>query len=94
MITERELVDRHVLCNQNSVVEHLLRTDESLIDNICNLDNEVLEWWLVTDWLAEQLAEQGETIIDDYGCYWWGRQTSGQAICMDAVMTSICENFQ
>ncbi|MDL2320111.1 hypothetical protein LJC45_03150 [Alistipes sp. OttesenSCG-928-B03] len=91
---EKRLVEHHVLYEQNSVIEKLLQSDECLIDNICNLDdNEVLEWWLVTEWLAEQLKEQGEVIIDDYGCYWWGRQTSGQAIYMDAVIAEICSSF-
>lgn len=95
MKAEQELVRNHVLYAQGSVVEHLLKTDECLIDYIFNLeDAEVMEWWLVTDWLAERLKEQGEVIIDDYGCCWWGRTCSGQAIYMDAVMTDIVRSFE
>lgn len=95
MKAEQELVRNHVLHAQGNVVEHLLKTDESLIDYIFNLeDAEVMEWWLVTDWLSERLKEQGEVIIDDYGCCWWGRQSSGQAIYMDAVMTDIVRSLE
>ena len=45
-----------------------------------------MEWWLIDSWLAERLKEQGEVIIEEYGCYWWGRQSSGQAIYMDGVI--------
>lgn len=94
MKAEQELVRNHILYAQGSVVEYLLKTDECLIDYIYNLeDAEVMEWWLVTDWLAERLKEQGGVIIDDYGCYWWGRTCSGQAIYMDAVMTEIVRSF-
>ena len=93
MLTERELVNNHVLCGQSTVVEALIKTgaipDESLYGEYW----EVMEWWLVTRWLAEKLQEQGEVIIENCGCHWWGRQCSGQAIYLDAVMTDIVESF-
>lgn len=54
---------------------------------------EILEWWLVTSWMAERLKEQGETILDnDYGI-WWGRSCSGQSITCDGVIRSIAEGL-
>ena len=35
--------------------------------------DDVMEWWLIDSWLAERLKEQGEVIIEEYGCFWWGR---------------------
>lgn len=49
----------------------------------------VKEWWLVTPYMAELLKEKGEVILSDYGCYWWGRTTSGQALYMDGVIQEI-----
>ena len=40
-------------------------------------------------YLARELKEQGEVIIDALGCHWWGRTTSGQAIYMDGVIQKI-----
>mgnify|MGYP000244214426 CR=1 FL=1 len=54
--------------------------------------DDVMEWWLIDSWLAERLKAQGEVIIEEYGCYWWGRQSSGQAIYMDGVIQEICGN--
>ena len=91
---EKQLVANHVLYEQNAVVEELMKADCGLIDHIHNLDDEeILEWWLVTDWLAELLIENGECVLSEYGCNWWGRTQSGQAIYMDAVMTNICTSF-
>ncbi len=87
------MVNHHVLYEQNLVIDELIRhgalQDESLYDEWWN----VMEWWLVTPYLAELLKGEGEVIIGEHDCYWWGRQTSGQAIYMDAVMTYICESF-
>ncbi|WP_298062160.1 hypothetical protein [uncultured Rikenella sp.] len=90
----RTLVENHVLYPQSTVVEELIQCGkldcESLYDTGC----EVLEWWLVSDWLTDKLRGQGEVIIDDYGCCWWGRTTSGQAVYMDGVMAEICGGME
>jgi len=93
MLTEKLLVDRHVLCGQSYVINELLKHEAISYDSIHNFDEEVLEWWLVTDFLSEYLKAEGETIIEDLDCHWWGRRCSGQAIYMDAVMTQICASF-
>ncbi len=53
--------------------------------------DEIMEWWLITPFMAHLLNEYGEITISEYGCHWWGRQTSGQAIYMDAVIRKIAE---
>ena len=72
-----------------------MRHDESLWEELQNLDenSEIMEWWLVTPYMAELLKEKGEVILSDYDCYWWGRQTSGQALYMDGV-TKTQRGFQ
>ena len=90
-MTANEITDRLILDNQNLVVEELMRHDESLLDSLQNFNDstEVLEWWLVTPYLKEK----GEVILSDYDCYWWGRQTSGQALYMDGVIQEIAEQI-
>ena len=91
MINEREIVHNHILHNQSTVVEELIKSgiipDEALYGEWY----EVMEWWLVTPYLAQLLADECEVIIEDCGCHWWGRQCSGQAIYLDAVITEICQ---
>ena len=95
-MTANEITDRLILDNQNLVIEELMRHDESLWEELQNLDenSEIMEWWLVTPYMAELLKEKGEVILSDYDCYWWGRQTSGQALYMDGVIQEIAEHMR
>ena len=90
-MTANEITDRLILDNQNLVVEELMRHDESLLDSLQNFDenSEIMEWWLVTPYMAELLKENGEVILAAYDCCWWGRTTSGQALYMDGVIQEI-----
>ena len=47
---------------------------------------EIMEWWHVDKWLGGQLADRGEVVLEGEI---WGRETSGQAICLDSVMEEI-----
>lgn len=50
---------------------------------------EIYEWWFVTQWLYERLKKAGEPVMDsDYG-YLWGRTCTGQAISLDRVIQDI-----
>jgi hypothetical protein len=51
---------------------------------------EALEWWLVASPLANRLKSAGELIMEAYGVFFWGRQTSGQAVKMDSVIQDVC----
>jgi hypothetical protein len=53
---------------------------------------EVFEWWAVSTWLAEKLEEEGECIINQESI--WGRQTTGQAILLDYVISKICAKLE
>lgn len=56
---------------------------------------ETLEYWAVTDWLAEHLEALGEPVVYDWcGLTIWGRQTSGQAISIDSVMLYLATNLK
>jgi hypothetical protein len=55
---------------------------------------EIFEWWLVSNWLYERLRAAGEPVIDsDYG-YLWGRTCTGQAIALDSVIERIYDELQ
>src|SRR5690606_29795234 len=54
---------------------------------------EVYEWWLVSDWLADRLKEIGEPVlVNDYG-QWWGRCTTGQGYLMDGTLQKVAARF-
>jgi hypothetical protein len=57
-----------------------------------------LEFWIVSDWLADELLAQGETVVKDFmGMDIWGRCTGGlfgTSITMDGVIKRIHEESQ
>lgn len=73
---------------------------DSLIDSRNDLlratwqRQEVIEWWLVSDWLAEKLTGHREPTVSDGDGSYWGRTISGQAIKMDEMIHQICEDLQ
>ncbi len=94
MVTEQELVRRHVLYNQSTIVPELIQAGTLPDESLHAEWYEVIEWWLVTPFLAELLKSENEIVLEEHDCHWWGRTCSGQAIHMDRVMTSICESFE
>lgn len=86
----QRIVQNCVLKNQSTVIEEMIRANLISEEYLYPFVDDVMEWWLIDSWLAERLKEQGEVIIEEYGCYWWGRQSSGQAIYMDCVIQEIC----
>jgi len=51
---------------------------------------EIYEHWIVSDWLADRLAEKGEKVDKDFaGLTVWARTTAGQGIALDAVIQAI-----
>ena len=56
---------------------------------------EVYEHWLVTEWLADRLEEQGQKVLRDFfGLTVWCRCTTGQAILLDHVISKIAEEME
>lgn len=88
-----------------SIVKNLLGSNISVLVRDLNEDaiedikdecedeyGKICEWWFVDESLGERLEDKGEVAIK-YGFEWmWGRQTSGQAIYMDAVIEKIAED--
>ena len=50
---------------------------------------EVYEWWRVSKWFADKLAEAGEVVLDNAYGYWWGRTCTGQPVMMDGTIQKV-----
>ena len=50
---------------------------------------EVYSWYIVDDWFAGKLAENGEVVLDGLGNRIWGRRVFGQMIASDGVVETI-----
>ena len=107
-LTIEKTASRLVQNNVYYCVSYLVRElskDEKHLDNLSDVLHqwgasddsyeEALEHWIVSDWLADKLAEENEMVTKDFlGLTIWGRTTSGQSIDMDYVIQKIAkENF-
>ena len=55
---------------------------------------EIFEHWIVSHYLARELAYRGEkTIGDFFGMTIWGRATTGQSIAIDSVICDIYDSL-
>ena len=91
MITERQLVENNVLYRQSTIIDEFVKAN--MINDDAIYEEDVLEWWLVTDHFARLLKAENEVILEYFGSTWWGRQCSGQAIYMDSVISDIAKTF-
>ena len=68
--------------------------DACYADNLEPYAREVFEHWIVSDWLADRLAEKGEKVDKDFaGMTIWARTTTGQAIYADSVIEEITKEL-
>lgn len=105
-MTKQEQVDRiiknEILTLANEMHEALQKIDfEVYCDAWVNTYNqeddtykEIMQFFIVTDWLAEKLSAIGEPVaLDFYGLAWWGRTCCGQAIECDGTIQEIVEGL-
>lgn len=55
---------------------------------------EIYEWWAVSNWFGEKLAEQGCVVIPSWGKSYWGRTTTGQSISLDGCVANIAISME
>ena len=101
-----QLVKEHILTRVNSIVEEIAKhnPDADAVLDVCyppvveedgeEYQPEPIEFWAVSDYLADELLKRGEAVSKDFwGLNVWGRCTSGQAIAMDTVIEDITEEL-
>lgn len=102
-ITIKQLVQREVIYCVSQLISELSKKASDHGDWDIELINihqgphddegwslDVLEHWIVSDWLADKLIAKGETVNKDFmGLVIWGRTTSGQHISQDYVIQQI-----
>ena len=88
-MTVKRLVENCVLMYLSAVVDEMINRNLMTAEYIYPFLGDVMEWWLIDSWLAERLKRENQVIIEEYGCCWWGRLASGQAVCMDSVIQKI-----
>lgn len=83
-----EMVRDQVFFNQTDLVNEFFDGDFDFEGK------EVHQWWIVSDWLFNQLKSRGEIVLENKYGDWWGRQVGGQAVDMDDVFKEIDKTEQ
>lgn len=53
---------------------------------------EPYEYWIVSDYLGEQLKARNALVTKHWGFWLWGRETTGQSIILDAIFQDVWKN--
>ena len=100
LIEELEQKAEELEEEKSELIEEIEEQITALEDDIRELEScdwqpqEIYEWWLVSDWLANRLEEMGHPILREMGCTWWGRCCTGQAIRLDYSISKIAEDME
>tara|TARA_R110000824_G_scaffold181444_4_gene362253 strand:- start:340 stop:702 length:363 start_codon:yes stop_codon:yes gene_type:complete len=93
-----KLVNREVLTLASELIENALKRIDSDIE-IQNYYNEETEeyyeifcYFIVTDYLYEQLEKINACIFEYEGLYFWGRCDFGQGLDMNSELKQIAKN--
>lgn len=92
-----DFANKEIIYLVSPLISGLFPHDLDIYEYLENFDEdedgnfpEVFEWYIVSDYLAEKLAEKKEVIAMDFlGLTIWGRQCTGQAISLDNVIEDI-----
>lgn len=59
-----------------------------------NVYSEPYEFWIVSEYFGNKLKAHGAIVEDFMGFTIWGRETSGQAILLDGIISRIAEDME
>jgi hypothetical protein len=96
-----QFVSKNVFYNVSQVIDMIANNEQDLLSEyFVKYDSEIddyeypLQYFLVSEWLADQLEAKGEKVCSDlYGMTVWGRFTCGQSISMDSVIQDIAQDL-
>jgi len=86
--------------NAKDQLKRWLEVNEDELDEFVhefNIDPdpiEIYEHWIVTEWFAKKLRDKGCIVKEFMNMTIWGRCTTGQAILLDHVISTICEDLE
>ena len=95
--TER-IIDREIFTLCNELVEYASINDDYIeFDNSYDEENdeycEIFQYFIVSEWLYDQLFKIGGCVAEFKGFYIWGRCDFGQSMDMNSELKQIAKNI-
>jgi hypothetical protein len=88
----KEFLDNDYCENYSPYDNYYNEYIESLKDD--QLPQDVMQWFIVSDYLAKKLSEIGEPILNTNNHNLWGRTCCGQSIELDGTFQNIFRNLK
>lgn len=93
--TLQRIIRVEILTLANELCEHLSTHQEDFFDDSSGFNNdepvEVMQWWIVSEWLAIKLADVGEPVVSYLGLEFWGRTGCGYPLEIEDCLVKISE---
>jgi hypothetical protein len=85
-LTPEEFVELHCIYQQSLLMEKVFAAG---IYKIKTRGLPASNWWLVSEWLANQLKSRGEIVLERDLQRWWGRVTFGEPVHLDPTIEEL-----
>ena len=79
--------------NLQKIIDRL-NEDRANLEDLEEEQQEVYEWWIISEWFYRKLKNHGECVLAWGNNYYWGRCCTGQAILLDNVISKIAEEME
>ena len=96
----KNVIQNEIYCLGNEFQELYSKWNECWFDDVSNLfdeetgeDKEVMQWFIVSSYLADKLESIGEPVLRTDSTCLWGRTCCGQAIELDGTIQKIYRNL-
>ena len=90
------IINRDVLTLCNELVTYASENDDYIeFDNILDEDDEykeIYQYFIITEWLYEELSKIGGCVAEFKGLYIWGKTDFGQSMQMNHELKTIAKN--
>tara|TARA_R100001463_G_scaffold53617_1_gene104648 strand:- start:1086 stop:1451 length:366 start_codon:yes stop_codon:yes gene_type:complete len=93
------IINKDVLTLCNELVEYIGQNGDGgqlEFDNIYDEENdeyvEIYQYFIITEWLYEELSKIGGCVAEFKGFYIWGRTDFGQSMQMNHELKTIAKN--
>ena len=92
------IINRDVFTLCNELIEYASENDDYIeFDNSYDEENdtyyEIFQYFIITDWLHEKLAEIDACVTEFKGFYIWGRCDFGQGMDMNSELKQVAKNI-
>jgi hypothetical protein len=93
------VIAQDIRCLGNELQELYANANECWWEDVVNYydsDDEpqdIMQWFIVSNWLAGKLEAIGEPVLHTDSCTLWGRTCCGQSIELDGTIQKIYRNL-